>query len=230
MKKSNALYFSALILLLTIVFFEYSDVDIRVQDYLYDFQSQKWLLSSDDKLLKLILYDGVKSLIVVLVLVSLLASAVFIKSAYVQNNKQGIVIVLLSAILIPSAVGALKAITNMPCPRDLSHYSGTYPHVSLLTSYPKSFPQAKNIRCYPAGHASGGFALMSLVFFFKKKKQKVIAGVATLTLGWLMGGYKMLIGDHFFSHTVVTMLLAWLIILMLAKAVYRYLGWPEKAV
>ncbi len=30
--------------------------------------------------------------------------------------------------------------------------------------------------------------------------------------GWIMGAYKMLIGDHFLSHTIVTMLLAWLII------------------
>lgn len=36
-----------------------------------------------------------------------------------------------------------------------------------------------------------------------------------------MGLYKMLIGDHFLSHTLVTMTLAWLIILILAKILQR---------
>jgi membrane-associated PAP2 superfamily phosphatase len=40
-----------------------------------------------------------------------------------------------------------------------------------------------------------------------------------MALAWSMGTYKMLIGDHFLSHTIVTMLLSWLIILMVAKFV-----------
>ena len=37
--------------------------------------------------------------------------------------------------------------------------------------------------------------------------------------GWSTGTYKILIGDHFLSHTVVTMLLAWLIILTIVGLV-----------
>jgi membrane-associated PAP2 superfamily phosphatase len=35
-----------------------------------------------------------------------------------------------------------------------------------------------------------------------------------------MGGYKMIIGDHFLSHTVITMIFAWLIILIIVRGVY----------
>ena len=39
-------------------------------------------------------------------------------------------------------------------------------------------------------------------------------------LGWTFGVYKMLIGDHFLSHTLVSMCLAWLVSLMVAASIY----------
>jgi membrane-associated PAP2 superfamily phosphatase len=70
----------------------------------------------------------------------------------------------------------------------------------------------KRQRCFPAAHASGGFALLSLYFLFKKRRNRRLALGFALTLGWLMGGYKMVVGDHFISHTLITMELAWLLI------------------
>jgi membrane-associated PAP2 superfamily phosphatase len=43
--------------------------------------------------------------------------------------------------------------------------------------------------------------------------------VSALTIGWGTGGYKMLIGDHFLSHTIVTMLIAWLLILTITTII-----------
>jgi membrane-associated PAP2 superfamily phosphatase len=43
-----------------------------------------------------------------------------------------------------------------------------------------------------------------------------------MVLGWSTASYKMLIGDHFLSHTVVTMILAWLIILLIVAVVNKY--------
>ena len=39
--------------------------------------------------------------------------------------------------------------------------------------------------------------------------------------GVITGGYKMLVGHHFLSHTLATMILAWLVILLIAKFVYK---------
>ena len=55
---------------------------------------------------------------------------------------------------------------------------------------------------------------MSLFFLFKKRKYQIRALIFALAIGWSMGIYKMLIGDHFLSHTIITMLIAWLIILI----------------
>jgi membrane-associated PAP2 superfamily phosphatase len=143
----------------------------------------------------------------------------FRKHPLVQINQQGLLIVCISTIVVPLVVAALKATTNIPCPNDISHYGGIYPYVTLLKAYPQSFHQVETIMCYPAGHASGGFAFLSLFFLFTTTKNKIIALSLAMIVGWTMGTYKMLIGDHFLSHTIVTMMLSWLIILITAKMV-----------
>ncbi|MEJ2373426.1 MAG: phosphatase PAP2 family protein [Sulfurimonas sp.] len=79
--------------------------------------------------------------------------------------------------------------------------------------------QHNQLKCWPAGHASGGFALMSFFFLFARKRNQYTALGVALVVGWAMGTYKMIIGDHFFSHTFITMVLSWLIILIIARIV-----------
>ena len=64
-----------------------------------------------------------------------------------------------------------------------------------------------------------GFALMSLYFLFKDFKNKILGLTFGILAGVLTGTYKILIGDHFVSHTLVTMLASWLIIVLIAKIV-----------
>lgn len=58
---------------------------------------------------------------------------------------------------------------------------------------------------------------MALFFFFKTPRNQFLGLVGAITLGWTMGSYKMLLGDHFFSHTLITMILAWIIILIIVR-------------
>jgi membrane-associated PAP2 superfamily phosphatase len=118
--------------------------------------------------------------------------------------------------VVPLVVGGLKAITNTPCPNNITHFNGDYPYVGVLDSYPANFIQTEKQRCFPAAHASGGFALLSVFFLFKTRRNKIIATSLAMSTGWIIGFYKMLIGDHFLSHTIVSMLLAWLIILIIS--------------
>ena len=204
-----------------IILFEFTDIDIWVQDHFYNFASQQWLLDRDEKITKFIFYDGIKKLLIISVVLLLAVLLLFRNSRLIRTYKQGLWIVCIATILVPLTIGSLKAITNVPCPRDISRYGGHYPYVTVLKSYPKDFHQTEKIRCYPAGHASGGFALLSLLFLFKSRRNKRLALVSVMIIAWSMGTYKMLIGDHFLSHTVMTMVLAWLIILLIAKGMHK---------
>lgn len=151
----------------------------------------------------------------------LVALIVFHKKTIVNTYKKGLVIILLSAIFVPSIIGGLKAVTNTPCPKNIEHYGGNYLNITVFDSYPKDFKQKSNIRCWPAGHASGGFALLSIFFLFKRTSNRKKVFIFALMIGWSMGIYKMSIGDQFLSHTLITMFLAWIIILTIVQIIHK---------
>ncbi|WP_321277498.1 phosphatase PAP2 family protein [Thiomicrorhabdus indica] len=215
----KSLFFTLFALLVSVSLFEWSALDFWIQTPLYDFQSHQWWLDRNDALTKLIFYNGVK-VVFGIFLLSLIALWLFsFKFKETHFLRQKISIVILSCIVVPLTVNGLKASTHIPCPKNLQTFEGTYPHKTLLNDYPANFSQNTNIRCYPAGHASGAFALLSLFFLFSGRKQQWLALSFALGLGWTLGIYKMLIGDHFFSHTLTSMIWAWLCILLIQKMV-----------
>lgn len=213
------LFVSITLLIATIIIFEITNADIIVQDLLFDFKTQHWIIDRNDRILDFIFYSGIKKLLILVAVAILIALIFFRQKAIVHTYKKGLLIVLLSAIFIPSIVGGLKAVTNTPCPKNIHHYFGSYPDISVFDTYPEEFKQKSKIRCWPAGHASGGFALLSLFFLFKRTQNRKKAIIFALVVGWSMGIYKMLIGDHFLSHTIITMLIAWIIILVIVKMI-----------
>ena len=227
MTLNRQIVLTSLVLLASILFFGMTDVDLSVQDLFYNFDKQKWILDWSLQPYKFIFYDGIKRLLIIIAVLFLLSLVFFWKKPLIQEYKRGIVILILSAIFVPMIASGLKKETNMPCPKDEVHYGGIYPRTAVWQEYPEEFKLThKRSKCWPAGHASGGFALLSLFFLFKKRRNKIIGLGIGLVTGWSMGMYKMIIGDHFFSHTVITMVLAWLIILLIAKLVSAW-GLPK---
>ena len=221
MNLNRAIFLTSITLVISIIYFGISDIDIKIQDYLYNFKNHSWLLNSNLEPWHTIFYTGAKKLLILIAISLLLALIIFWRRKFIQDYKKGLIIVILSAIIVPLSVGFLKKTTNMPCPKDEIHYGGKMPRTAVWQKYKEPYSKMEHIACWPAGHASGGFALLSLFFLFKSKRNRTIAIIVALSVGWAMGFYKMLIGDHFFSHTFITMVLAWLIILLIAKAVLR---------
>lgn len=212
---------TSILLILVIILFGISDIDVLVQDKLYNSFSNTWILDRDLQPYKFIFYDGIKKVLILFALSFLIALLFFRKNKLIQEYKQGILIVILSAMLVPLIIGGLKKYTNMPCPKNEIHYGGKMIRTSVWQKYKKPYKNMNIIKCWPAGHASGGFALLSLVFLFKSRKNKKLALQSSLTVAWSMGIYKMLLGDHFLSHTIITMIVSWLSILIISKIVVR---------
>jgi len=189
-----------------------------VQSLFFDAPSQEWLWNRDEPFGRLFLYKGIKGLLIAFGLVLIATLFITRKSAAVKPYRSGLRILILSLILVPASVSGLKAVSNVACPRDLFEFGGNIPYAGFFRAAPTSKVPIAQQRCFPAGHASGGFALLALPFLFGSARKRKMALGAALAIGWTMGGYKMLIGDHFLSHTITTMLLAWLIINLLAVA------------
>jgi membrane-associated PAP2 superfamily phosphatase len=215
-KLARQLCVTAVTLLVTLLWFEFSSSDLWVQQWLFNSARHTWFWSRAEPVARLFFYDGIKTLLILSAL-TFVVSLVFVRgSSWVRNNGAAIRIVLVSIILVPVTVGALKGVTNVACPKNLRIFGGDLPYVKVFDHYPRSEASVSGQRCFPAGHASGGFALLSLYFLFNSRRGRLTALASALTLGWVMGGYKMAIGDHLLSHTVVSMELAWLLICLVA--------------
>lgn len=219
MNNARQAVFSLLALVLCLALFEWIPMDLWLQRLFFDGDNQRWMWSSAEPISRFVLYDGLKGLLVVFAL-GLIASLFFCKrSPVISRYSRNIRIVILSLMLIPLSVSGLKAASNVACPRALLEFGGKLPYEGVFGDAP-----ATRQRCFPAGHASGGFALMSLFFLFKTAKNQRRALYLAVATGWIMGGYKMLLGDHFLSHTIVTMVLAWLIINVVVMVEARLVG------
>ena len=214
-RLNRNIYFCFILLIVVILFFQFTNIDEMVQNLFFNFKSNRWILDRNLEPYRFIFYDGIKKLLIFIGIIFLISY--FIPKF--KNYKNSILIIILSSIIIPLSIGFLKKETNIPCPKNRIIYGGIYPKTKLWQHYPSNFYHHK-IKCWPAGHASGGFTLMSLFILFRKKRYKYLMLGIGIFVGWSLGLYKMLIGDHFLSHTIITMLIAWLEILIIIKIVF----------
>lgn len=200
-------------LLLVVVGGEWLPFDLWIQDHLYDWDSRHWLITFDKHSpLGLTFYVIPKILLGIFAALLLLLT---IRQKWGRFtcpwNRRRLVYVLLCLALIPSVVAVLKAHTGVAYPRKIDRYGGgNIPYRTLWQSIPRHTGE-KRYKGWPAGHASGGYALFGLAFAALSRSGRKCGLLIALTAGSLMGTYQMLAGNHYLSHTIVTLLLAWLV-------------------
>lgn len=224
-------------IILAIVFtvmLEHSALDVAISQYFYS-RTGGWLLAKQALVPNLIFYTIPKRLLIVFELYLAIAWL----QRYLQHHHAThwlakkhiwfrpfhrlslaeIGYLVVAMVLVPLITASLKGVTHVVCPNHLQIFGGEYPYLNIL----ENIQVGTRSKCFPAAHASAGFALYAwaLIPTLWQRRWQVAAVVTVVS--WLMGGYKMLIGDHFFSHTVVSMCLAWGICALLASFCYwRY--------
>lgn len=123
---------------------------------------------------------------------------------------------LLSTLLSTALVAAMKRGTHMDCPWDLLRYGGEKAYYGLFARRPVGMGSAG---CFPAGHASAGYAWVALYFFFlATRPQWRWWGLAcALVAGLVFGIAQQLRGAHFLSHDLWALMLCWLVALSLHR-------------
>lgn len=212
------------LLLATILLLEtYTNMDLWFQNWFYS-ADNGWIISPEaHRQWSFIFYKGIKNLVIAAGIISLLIFAASYKLPRLQRLRRPALLLFLSIVFVPLIVAGSKQLTNVYCPDQLEMYGGHYPWVRVLENYPDGFVQLKRGKCFPAGHATVGFALMMLYFCFEKRRQKIIALSAAIASGWITGIYQMLRGEHFLSHTLFTMVASWLVIIIIVQIANRLL-------
>jgi membrane-associated PAP2 superfamily phosphatase len=236
-KKIDILILISLTLILAALFWiNYSDVNLKIQNHLFNFQSKEWLVDKDE-LVKKILFYKLPKILLGFAIIGCLFAVIFgfkllpqIKiisvfsdglMSYFQKNRHRFFLIFLGLSLIPLIAGNIKKFTNVYCPNQLEIYGGDKPYIKIFDHYPEGFTQIKKAKCFPAGHAVTGFALM--ILFFALSGFYAFLGLAgAISLGWIIGFYQMAKGAHFFGDTLVSMLVCFFLAALIARIYLKF--------
>ncbi|MFZ2649255.1 MAG: phosphatase PAP2 family protein [Burkholderiaceae bacterium] len=129
-----------------------------------------------------------------------------------------------SALVAVLAVNVLKAFSNTSCPWDLAEFGRTARHVS---HWAWAMFDGGSGRCFPAGHASAGFAFVAGYFAFAEAAPRAARAwlAVALAAGLLFGLAQQARGAHFMSHTLWTAWLCWCIALSADRLRDAYGPW-----
>jgi membrane-associated PAP2 superfamily phosphatase len=172
-------------------------VDFWFQSCFWD--GKAWLIPHEHPLGRALAYDGPKALIIIWA-VLLIGAAIFAKRVRTRA------LYLLACLAVVSVVCTqIRAVTGMATPLELKAFGGTHEHLLLFQAKPAGYPS----HAFPAGHASGGFALLGLYWILQARRWRGLS--LGLGVGCWMGFYQVARGEHFLSHTLATAALAWLL-------------------
>lgn len=113
-----------------------------------------------------------------------------------------------SALIALAAVSITKNLSNTSCPWDLAEFGGVARYAS---HWALGMLDGGGGRCFPAGHASAGFAFVGGYFALRRKQPGAarwwLAG--SVVAGLILGGAQQVRGAHFMSHTLWTGWICW---------------------
>jgi membrane-associated PAP2 superfamily phosphatase len=192
---------------------EATDIDRSIMRLIYDVQSAAFPLRYNFWL-DVVLHHWTKYAVMTLgclVLAALVLS--FVLPGF--GNRRVLLFLLLALSLAPLSVTVGKAISYKHCPWDVDEFGGLVPYTRLFA------PHAEDVEpghCFPAGHASTGFALMAFYFAgyaLRRPRAARIALWTAVAAGLVLGAGRVLQGAHFVSHVVWAGVFCWVVMVLL---------------
>ena len=181
--------------------------DIWIADHLYAWQGHAWALRHGFVTQALIHVGGRRLSALAWLGVAVLYAATW-RAPRLRAWRRPLLYLLLAVALGTGLVSALKHVTGLDCPWDIDRYGGSNPYLDLFAAYPPGLPRGQ---CFPAGHASAGYAWVASYFFFLQVRPAWRwhgLGIG-LAAGLLFGASQQLRGAHFLSHDVFTLMIDW---------------------
>ena len=194
------------------------NLDRALATAIYDSQGQSWALR-DYFWLQSVIHKGGRIFFAVLFVA--LLSCCFLPAT--KPYRGPLVYLTLSVFLSVISISLVKKISGIPCPWSVSEFGGTVDMIEWFQGFNGTSG------CFPAGHASSGYAWVALYFFalILRPAVKYQALVLGLSLGLIYGGAQQLRGAHFLSHDIWTLAICWVIPMLLYP---RFASKPATAI
>lgn len=189
------------------------DLDLAWSRWLFTLQGGEWALK-DYWLLSDLLHDGGRQLSVLMALGVIGLFLLSWGSRRLRRQRRVLAYLACAPLLASMSVSVGKQLTGIDCPWSLLPLGGDQPYLPLIQQL--LAPGAG--RCFPAGHASAGYAWFALYFAAPMLWPRARTGVlvAVLLLGLVFGVTQQLRGAHFLSHDLWSLVLCWTVCALLA--------------
>jgi len=198
------LFFWSLGSLLLLMLWDYSGLDLSLAHW---FGSARGFPLQDHWLWRGLLHDDIRPLPWLLEL-GLLAAVVWPVGALRQLAPERRAQLALTTLLALLAISSIKLHSHTSCPWDLQQFGGVASHVS---HWAWGVSDGGGGGCFPAGHASAGFAFLGGFFAFRHvlpaTARRWLAGA--MLAGFTLGLAQQVRGAHYMSHTLWTAWLCW---------------------
>ena len=193
--------------LLAMVWLMGFDGDFVIADRLYALQGGAWRLREHWFTVEWVHQGGKRLSWAMWLGVAMFTLFTWRKPAW-RTWRRPLLMLLASVLLATSLVATIKHAVPMACPWNLQRYGGSGPYVALFEAWPVNLPRNA---CFPAAHASSGFAWIALYFcLLQVRPAWRKAGLAlALAMGGIFALSQELRGAHFLSHDLTTIMLCW---------------------
>lgn len=178
-------------------------MDMRLSDALFLWEGGTWMRHY--WLFDRVIHDGGRLLVHIMVIVLIGVLVGSFVNPYLRTYRNGLIYLFTVVLCALALVNTLKAISGIPCPWSVARYGGSEAFRDIWSGF--SFERG----CFPAGHASGGYAWVALYFFarvyFPRMRYRGLA--VGLGLGLVFGVGQQFRGAHFLSHDIWTLTICW---------------------
>lgn len=140
---------------------------------------------------------------------------------FLTRHRRDLLFVVFAFSITTGAIHYFKSHTSIYCPVETTLYGGTEPKKEWFENFSLLHEAGKG-RCWPGGHASSGFTMMSLFFVARRyrwRHARKVLGFA-LVLGMVYGTTRVLQGWHFMSHTFWAGIIVWFTMFLTALVFY----------
>lgn len=191
---------------LSLYVLQHSNLDLWVADKWYALEGHQWAWRNGWLSYDLIHHHG-KQGIVAFGLLLIYLIVLSYSNTGLRLWRKPIGYLLSTMALVPALIAIVKNLNTAACPWDLLRYGGTLPYLHTL-DYKFGLVEAGH--CFPAGHASGGFALLGIYFagllFVQRPGWLLLPGIVVGTI-FALGQESR--GAHFLSHDIWTLSICW---------------------
>lgn len=198
---------------------EFTGVDRWVSDRFYEPATRQFPLRYD-WFMETVLHHWAKYVLVLVAFSGLAGYFLSFTLEALQPARREMLFVFLAILFGSLTIGILKAVTNKHCPYDMEIYGGFAPYSGLLDLTP---PDMQRGRCWPGGHASGGFGLMSFYLLWYRTRPRLAQAALAVgfAYGFVLGFGRVAQGAHFVSHNLWSAVICWLVALLLYEIMLR---------